>query len=241
MPSLFEQSRSSLDIHLGKMLPAARIEGLRAPWREQDDGGLSRSPSLDEADLGHGHAGDGAGQTGGGRGGEKQFVVLAAVESLVESCRRMDGDQSRIDLRGNAGFLAQMRQIGGQSVAHVERGRGQTAASEPKALGHARLGKKVRGKLGFQFFGDSWRGGASGAGFGQLGQAGEPGCGSAERAGDVEPIAGLSAGAEQGAPARNGADQHNVGHGQGRFGQIPARQRRLNAPRPRPARPARKR
>ena len=71
------------------------------------------------------------------------------------------------------------------------------------------------------------RGGLGARGRGQLGQAGQPGSGSAQSAGDVEQVAGSRAGAEQRPAAGNGADQDNVGHGHGGFGQVAAGQRGL--------------
>ena len=53
-------------------------------------------------------------------------------------------------------------------------------------------------------------------------QAGEAGGGSAKSAGDVEGMAGNRAGAQEGSAAGNGADEHDVGDGEGRFGQIAA-------------------
>ena len=49
--------------------------------------------------------------------------------------------------------------------------------------------------------------------------------GAAQAAGDVEQVPGPRAGAEQGFAAPNRADQHDVSHGEGRFGQIAAGQR----------------
>ena len=106
------------------MLPAMRFERLWALLCEEGNDGLPCAPFCDAAYSCHGNAGDGAGLTGGGRSGEEQFVILAAVQSLVESCCRVDGQQSRIDLGGHAGFFAEMGEIGGEAVAQVDGGGG---------------------------------------------------------------------------------------------------------------------
>jgi len=66
------------------------------------------------------------------------------------------------------------------------------------------------------------RGGLGGAGLGQFGEAGETGGGSAEGSGDVEQVSGPGARAEQGSAPGDGADQHDVGQGDWRFGQVAA-------------------
>ena len=98
-----------------------------------------------------------AGQSSGRRRGKKQFVVFAAVQSLIESCRRVNRQKRRIDLGGDAGLLAEMSQIGGEAVAEIERGGGQSAPLKPKPLRDARLRIEVRGELRVELFRDARR------------------------------------------------------------------------------------
>jgi len=56
------------------------------------------------------------------------------------------------------------------------------------------------------------------------------GCGrSAQRAGDVEVIAGTGSGAQEGFASGNGADQDDVGEGDGGFGQVTSGERDAGA------------
>ena len=196
------------------MFPSVSFERQTALLCEERDHWLACAWSCDASDLGHGDSGNRAGQTGGDWRGEEQFVVLAAVEGLVEGCCRMDRQKSRIGLGGDARLLAEMSKVCGEAVAQVERGGGQAAALQPQSLGNARPRIEVRGQQRFQLFGDSWRIMATGLATGQLSQAGKTSSGSAQSASDVEQVTRFRARTQQRATSGNGADQHNISYGQ---------------------------
>ncbi len=102
---------------------------------------------------------DARGDAGGGRRGEEQLVVFSAVENLSGCRGRGEGQGGSVKLRGDAGFGAEMGEIGGEAVAQVDGGSGQTVAREPKALREARRGKKmpVEQRLEARRNGRKWR------------------------------------------------------------------------------------
>src|ERR1035441_2912246 len=210
---------------LREVLPALRVEGLGALRGEKRYGGPAGAESRDAADSGDGKAGDLAWQAGLRGGGKEEFIVFSAVEGLGQGCAGMNGKQSGIHLGGYSGLLAEVGEVGGEAVAEVDGGGGQTVPYEPEALIDAGLGVKVRGQQGFQLAGDSERLGW--LAFSQLGKAGEGGGGSAKGACDVEELARAGGGAEQGPSLGNAADEDDVGDGDGRLGEIPAGQRGL--------------
>jgi hypothetical protein len=67
----------------------------------------------------------------------------------------MDGKESGIDLGGYAGLLAEVGEIGRETVAEIDGGGGEVVALEPEALGDAGLGEEVRGQQGFELLWDS--------------------------------------------------------------------------------------
>jgi hypothetical protein len=121
------------------------LKGLCALLSEQRNCGLAGAGLHDAADSGDGNPGDLSGQAGRGRGSEEEFVVFPAVEGLGEGCGGMDGDQSRIDLGGYTGLLAEVGQVGGEAVAQVDGGGSGAVLHKPKALPDAGLGVEVRG------------------------------------------------------------------------------------------------
>lgn len=192
------------------------------------DAGVSTSDAADAVD---GNAGDAARDARRGRRGEEQFVVFAAVEGLFERCAGMNGQGSGQKLDADAGFIAEMGEIGGEAVADVDSGAGEAAAHEPEALGETRLRKKMGRKFAAKCRRDfSWfrLGGSSstcslhGSEFLELGEAGS---GAAEISCYVEQMAGAGAGAEQGFAVRNCAGEDDVGDGDGGLGEIAAGQR----------------
>jgi hypothetical protein len=144
------------------------FEWLRALLCDEHNGWPAFARFCDAPDSGDGDTGDGARQAGAGWRGKEQFVILAAMKSLSQSCSQTERQQSRIDFGDYAGLLAEMSQVGGEAVAQVESGCGQAAALKPEALGDAWLGIKVRGKQRFQTLWNAWRFGATG--IGQFGQ-----------------------------------------------------------------------
>ena len=171
------------------MLPALRFERLGALRGEERHGGLAGAQLCDAADSGDGDAGDRAGQANLRGGGEQKFVVFSAVEGLGQGCGAVDGKLSGVDLGGYARLPAEMGQIGGEAVAQVNGGRSGAVADKPESLADAGLGIEVLGQRGFQLAGDSERAGAGRPGFGQPGEAGERGRGSAKGARDIEQMA----------------------------------------------------
>ena len=97
------------------------------------------------------------GTRAGGRSGEEELVVVAAMEGLGEGCGVVDREQSGVDLGGDAGFLADMGKISREAVAEVDGSRGQAVAYQPEALRDAGLGIEVRGKLGLKGLGNACR------------------------------------------------------------------------------------
>ena len=89
----------------------------------------------------------------GGRG-EQQFVVLAAMEGLVQGCARMERQGGRVHFGGNPRLLAKVGEVGGETVAQVEGGGGQAAALEPETLGNAGLRVEVGCKNSFKLLRD---------------------------------------------------------------------------------------
>ena len=137
------------------MFPALRLEGTRALRSKQRNVGLAGTPFRDAANSADCNAGYSAGQARCGWGGEEEFVVFSAVEGLGEGCGGMDGKESGIDLGGYAGLLAEVGEIGRETVAEIDGGGGEVVALEPEALGDAGLGEEVRGQQGFELLWDS--------------------------------------------------------------------------------------
>jgi len=209
------------------MLPAVGFERMLALSGYQSDLWPSRPRWNDAANFRDGDSGDCARKPGRWGRREQKFVVLAAVEGLVQGRAGMNGEQSRIHLGCHAGFLAEMGKVSGEAVAEVERGGCESSALQPEALGDARLGIEVRSQQWRKLFRDFQSAWPGCMGFGQLRQAGKSGGGSAQCAGYVEQVADTRAGAQQGFSAGNCAGEHNVGHGDGRFGQVTASERGL--------------
>lgn len=204
------------------MFPAMGRQGFAALLGEKGDDGLAAAGCEDAADAGDGDAGDRARNSGSEGGGEEQLVVLAAMERLGHGRGGMNGKRGKFDLGGDSGLPAEAGEVGGEAVAEVECGRGETAALQPQSLGDARLGVEVGREQGSNLGRDGrWARRAFAAG-GEGVQAGEAGGCSAKSAGDVEGMAGNRAGAQESSTAGNGADEHDVGDGEGGFGQIAA-------------------
>ena len=96
------------------------------------------------ADARDGDAGDATRDARCGRRGEKQLIVFAAVECLFEVCCGMDGQGVGFESSADVGFVAEMREIGGEAVTEVDGGAGEAAAHEPQPLGETRLRVEVR-------------------------------------------------------------------------------------------------
>ena len=163
------------------------------------------------ADAGDGDACELARDAGGGWGGEEKLVVLASVERGVEGgvrrpSLRVRGWRGIADCSISAATpeaLAEVGEVGGEAVADVDAGGGEPAAEKSLADGEARLGEDVGVSLrGLLIFAMRWLAAS---------MADSSACGSAERAGDVEGVAGLCAGAAEGSARWSGAEEDDVG------------------------------
>ena len=86
----------------------------------------------DPADLRDGDVGDGARNFCGGRCGEEEFVVFAAVEErgelgAVVECggEGMDGEGGEFEFGRDLGGGAEMGEVGGETVAEIDAGGGE--------------------------------------------------------------------------------------------------------------------
>lgn len=113
----------------------------------------------------------------------------------------MDGERGLVDYGADAGFFAEMGEVGGEAVADVDHGVNEGA--ETAADGDTRL--RVEMGMFVASLGEL----AKGPWAARKGE--ELGGGSAKRAGDVEEIAGAGCGAEARGVGRELADGNDVG------------------------------
>src|SRR5580658_854574 len=146
------------------MLPALALQRLGAVLRDQRDGRAARARAKDAADAGDGDAGDSSGHADGGRGGEEEFVIVSAVQGVVEGCAGMDGQKRGVDFRGYAGLFAEAGEVGGEAVAEVHGCRSQALAAQAESLGDARLRPEMPRQKRLQLHWDASRIQAVGAG-----------------------------------------------------------------------------
>jgi hypothetical protein len=99
------------------------------------------------SDSGDGYPGDAAREASGGGRGEEEFVVFASVECGVKSLiggeaagERMERDRGGVDLGSEARRFAEVGEVGGEAVADVDGGGGETAAKECGSHVEAGLG-----------------------------------------------------------------------------------------------------
>ena len=126
------------------MLPAARREGLRAIRGEERNGRAAGAGPQNPADWSDGHAGDTARHACRRRSGEEEFIIFAAVKSLLQNRSSMDGYDCRVDLRGDAGRRTEMGEIGREAVTEIDGCRCFGMAQEKKSLRDARLWIEMR-------------------------------------------------------------------------------------------------
>ena len=211
---------------LRKVLPAARREGLRSVRSDEANLRHAGAGSNDAADEGDGNAGNAPGKTGRRRRGEKQLIIFAAVERLREGCSGVDGQGISIELSVDAGFVAKVREVGGEAVAQVD-GRGcQRMAGEPETLRQTGLGEEMRveciperGRYA-KFPKRVQRGAMRDASAGKFVQLGEAGGSTAEPSGDVKQVSGFCARTKERFAGRDSAGKDDVGDGDGRLGEI---------------------
>lgn len=206
------------------MLPALWTERLAALRSDKRDRWPAGSARKDAANPGDPDSADAARNARGSGCRKEQFVVFSAVEGLRESGGGVDGEHGGFNFGGYGGLLTDVGEVGGEAVAQIDGGRGHGAPLEPEALGDTRLGKEMRGQECVELPGDFWRTG-TGVGCCQFGEASERGGGCAQSTGYIKLVAGPSAGTQQGFASGNPANEHDVGHGYGRLGQIAARKR----------------
>ena len=141
----------------GEVFPALRLERLAAFSGTQRNGRTGFGSAKNAADAGDGNSGDGAGDMCAGRGGKEELVIFAAMKGLGQGGGGMEREPGGVDLGGDARFLAEVGEIGGEAVAQVDGGGGKAASLEKEALGEARLGVEMRGQSWKQALGDAER------------------------------------------------------------------------------------
>ena len=103
----------------------------------------------DVTDLRDGNACDSAGETFATACGEKQFVVVAAMQRELQldfAGRFPDvgaGDRWGVDLRADAALFADVPEIRGEAVAEIDHGRGETFFQQEAAYFDSRGGVEV--------------------------------------------------------------------------------------------------
>ncbi len=194
-------------LRLAEVLPSAWLEfeadlgviAAEEQHRRQVLAGL-----FDVADVADRNAGDFRGNAAVGRRREEQLIFVAAVQRVVErdlvATKAGQRDGFGLDFGPHAALLADVREIGGEPVADVDHRRGDGFFAQVARHGELRHREEVRAAVG-----------SAVTAFRLLHHALEHRDRSAELAGDVEIVAGASAGAEDGFAVGNGADDRDVG------------------------------
>src|ERR1700690_3752765 len=93
------------------------------------------------------------------RRGEQQFVVLTAVEGHIQSNRagrlshQRTRDECGLNFGAHAAFFTEVAEVGGEAVAEVDHGGGQTAPAQELTDSYPGLGVEVAGGVcGLVFF-----------------------------------------------------------------------------------------
>src|SRR5579872_3620079 len=139
------------------------------------------------------------------RRGKKQFVVFAAVECQLEIYfvrRFTDGRLGygfRQQLRSHAAFFADVGEVGGEAVAGVDHGRGESVLTEDAAEFHTRLGKEM-----------SWIAARVQFAPGLPAHRHNRGRGAAKLSADVNIVAGSGARAQNGLSFGHGTQDNDV-------------------------------
>jgi len=212
------------------VLPTLRVEGLQAASGDQPDHGLACAATENAADLRDWDASDFARYARGIWSGKQELIVFAAVKSLLKRGRGMDGQGGSRYFGGDAGLLAEMREIGGETIAEVD-GCGCTRRlREPEALRDAGLRVEVRLEHRLETGGNAQRHlmcAGSAMCRRRLHKAGKSSGGASEAARDIEQIAGARSGTEERFSAPHCAGEDNVGDDDGRFREVATSQRGL--------------
>jgi hypothetical protein len=134
-----------------EVLPALGTEfGTHTVLIHQDDVLITGNVT----DLRDGNACNSGGETLATACGEKQFVVVAAMQRELQ----LDiagwfpdagpGDGRGVDLRADAALFADVPEIRGQAVAEIDHGRGESFFKQEPAYFDAGGGVEVAGKIG---------------------------------------------------------------------------------------------
>ena len=160
----------------------------------------------DAADFVDRYAGDLGRDAFAGPRGEKEFVVFASVEGLVEVdfvCGLADagaGNENGFEFGADVTCLADVGEVGGEAVAGVDHGGGEALLAEDAAEFEARIGEEVaRIVTGLWLL----------PGFAS--ELEEGGGGASEFSADEDAVAGACAGAQDGFAFGDGADDDDVG------------------------------
>src|ERR1700690_111633 len=140
------------------------------------------------------------------RRGEQQFVVLTAVEGHIQSNRagrlshQRTRDECGLNFGAHAAFFTEVAEVGGEAVAKVDHGGGQTAPAQELTDSYPGLGVEVAGIVcGLDF--------PSGAKRLQRRRR------FAQSAGYVYTVSGAGAGAKNGFALGDRPHDHDVGEG----------------------------
>lgn len=204
------------------MLPALRREWYSFAVREQYGARRVAFRRQDAADASEWDAAESAWHPSAGSGSEKELIVLATVQGVVEGCFRaksarqgMKGQEGGLDLSPDPGSFAEMGEIAGKAVAQIETGSCQTPPEQCLTGGKTRL----REKMGMILPGHS---GVPAT----LGEGGKFGSRATQGACAIQNIARTCSGTPQRPSPGGTAQQHDVGQnvlGRG-FGGVAARQ-----------------
>ena len=130
------------------MFPAGGFQTLRlAAFLNEDDAATGR----DAADAADGDSCDAHGDCPSSRSGEEQFVVFASVEGEVQGNGLAFGSNHgsrnsyRFEFGSDFRFFADLGEVGGEAVAHIDHGRGFPA--QRLSDGDARDGMEVAGEI----------------------------------------------------------------------------------------------
>jgi hypothetical protein len=207
----------------GEVLPAARLKGLRTPAGDERDRCVGPASAKDSPDARDGYSGNCPRNSGRWRCAEEKLIVFSSIESLIERGARMDGNHGGVNLRGDAGFGANVAEVSGDAVAQVDGGGGKAALLEVQPLREARLRIEMRSERCLKIARDLPERGLSGSHY--LREALKASRRATKTSGDVEKVSGASAGTQQSPATRHGPGEDNIGQSDGGFGEVATSER----------------